>query len=109
MGEKRVVRVLLVEDNAADVRILKEALAGIQAPHELTVVEEGGEALAYLRSEGKFQHAARPDLVFLDLNLPGKSGLEVLAEIKSDPNLRTIPVIVLSSSRAETDMRSSYD
>jgi CheY-like chemotaxis protein len=99
------VRILLVEDNLADVRLTREVLRIAEVPGELDVARDGVEALERLRSPG----AARPDLVLLDLNLPRKSGLEVLAEIKSDPALRSVPVVVLSTSRAESDVRRAYD
>jgi CheY-like chemotaxis protein len=99
------VRILLVEDNLADVRLTREVLGLADLPGELAVARDGVEALERLRAPG----AARPDLVLLDLNLPRKSGLEVLAEMKSDPDLRCVPVVVLTTSRAESDVRRAYD
>lgn len=101
--------ILLVEDNAADVRLAREALADAKLINNLHVVTDGLEAMAFLRREGPFAQAVRPDLVLLDLNLPKKDGREVLAEIKGDPSLRRIPVVVLTTSRADEDILHSYD
>jgi two-component system, chemotaxis family, response regulator Rcp1 len=101
--------VLLVEDDPGDVVIAEEALRAGQLNSRLTVVRDGNEALAYLRQENGYRGAERPDLILLDLNLPGKSGHEVLAEVKSDPELRKIPVVVLSTSGASEDIARSYD
>jgi CheY-like chemotaxis protein len=101
--------VLLVEDDPGDVVIAEEALRAGQLKSRLTVVHDGDEALAYLRQENGYRGAERPDLILLDLNLPGKSGHEVLAEVKSDPALRKIPVVVLSTSGATEDIARSYD
>lgn len=99
--------ILLVDDDPADVLIIREALEST-AGHAIHVVDDGLQALAYLRQEGPFSGAARPDLVFLDLNLPLKSGQEVLAEVKADPDLRVIPVVIVSSSDAPQDIVTSY-
>lgn len=101
--------VLLVEDDPADVMIAKEALRAGGVSVRLDVVSDGLEAMAYLRREGVYPDAARPDLILLDLNLPRMSGLEVLAEVKGDADLRRIPVVVLSTSSAPQDVRTSYD
>ena len=103
------LEILLVEDNAGDVGLTREALATAKVVNNLHVVEDGEEALAFLRGEGKFTGTVRPDLVLLDLNLPRKNGREVLAEIKQDVDLRRIPVVVLTSSKAEQDIMQSYD
>lgn len=103
-----VVRVLLVEDNPADVRLLQEALRFCRTQIELPVVEDGEAALDYLFRRGVHQGAPRPDLVLLDLNLPRKNGMEVLAELKADEQLRTLPVVVLSTSDSESDINRSY-
>ncbi len=100
---------LLVEDNPGDALLTKEALIAGNIDHVLDVATDGVEALTYLHREGAYVNAARPDLVLLDLNLPGLDGREVLASLKSDPNLRRIPVVVLSSSKAEKDILRSYD
>ena len=99
--------ILLVDDDPADVLIIREALESTGA-HAVHVVDDGLQALAYLRREGLFSGVARPDLVFLDLNLPLKSGQEVLAEIKADPDLCVIPIVIVSSSDAPGDIMTSY-
>lgn len=103
------IEVLLVEDNPADADLTREALESSKLVLTLSVVVDGEQCLAFLRQSGDFKGAPRPDLIMLDLNLPRVSGREVLAEIKSDPGLRTIPVVVLTSSAAETDVVQSYD
>ena len=105
----RPVEVLLVEDNPGDVRLTMEALKEAKVINHLSVAMDGVEALAYLRREGKFSNAPRPELILLDLNLPRKDGREVLAEIKQDPNLKRIPVVVLTTSQAEQDVLRTYD
>ena len=102
------IEVLLVEDDPGDVLMTQEALADHKVRNRLSVVSDGEEALAYLRREGQFADAVRPDLVLLDLNLPRRDGREVLAEIKSDQTLRQIPVVVLTTSQADEDILSSY-
>lgn len=108
MSSIRPVEILLVEDNAADVRLTVEALREGKVRNNLNVVRDGVEALEYLRRSGKHEGAPRPDLVLLDLNLPRKDGREVLAEIKADPDLRQIPIVVLTTSSAERDIVASY-
>ncbi len=103
------VEILLVEDNPGDVRLTQEALKEGKLFNNLNVVEDGVEAMAFLHLEGKYSYAPRPDLILLDLNLPRKDGREVLAEIKEDPELRRIPVVVLTTSRAEQDIFKTYD
>jgi two-component system response regulator len=103
------LKVLLVEDDPGDVIIAREALAAGRLSTNLHVVSDGVEALAYLRRDGGYADAARPDLILLDLNLPRKSGHEVLAEVKQDPDLRRIPVVVLTTSQAQEDVVKSYD
>jgi chemotaxis family two-component system response regulator Rcp1 len=100
--------ILLVEDNPADVRLTREALVNGKVQHELHVARDGAEAISFLQRQGSFQQAPRPDLILLDLNLPRKDGREVLAEIKANPDLRSIPVIILSSSEAEEDVLKAY-
>jgi len=100
---------MLVEDNPADVRLTRETLKEGKVRNNLHVVSDGVEALAWLRREGKFTDAARPDVILLDLNLPKKDGREVLAEIKGDRDLGRIPVIVLTISQAEQDILAAYD
>ena len=101
--------ILLVEDNLADVRLTREALTNGKVKHELHVARDGVEAMAFLRNQGAFQKAPRPDMILLDLNLPRKDGREVLAEIKADPDLRSIPVIILTSSQADEDILKTYN
>jgi len=105
----RLVEILLVEDSAADVRLTREALKDGKLANQLHVVEDGAEALAFLRREGPYGQAVRPDLILLDLNLPKKDGREVLADLKADPQLRRIPVVVLTTSEADTDVLRAYD
>jgi chemotaxis family two-component system response regulator Rcp1 len=103
------VQILLVEDNPGDVRLTKETLKRAKVTLNLQVVGDGVEAMALLRQQGKYARAPRPDLVLLDLNLPKKDGREVLGEIKQDPDLRRIPVVVLTISNAEEDIVKSYN
>jgi two-component system, chemotaxis family, response regulator Rcp1 len=103
------IDILLVEDNPGDVRLTKEALSDAKVLNRLTVAVDGLEALAALRREGRFANVPRPDIILLDLNLPRKDGRAVLAEIKKDPDLRRIPVIVLTTSKAEEDVIRTYD
>lgn len=101
--------ILLVEDNAADLRLAQEVLKETQLNHELLVARDGEEAMQILLRLGVHAQAARPDLVLLDLNLPKKHGSEVLSEIKANPMLKTIPVMILSTSKAERDVRTCYE
>jgi two-component system, chemotaxis family, response regulator Rcp1 len=101
--------ILLVEDNPGDARLAQEALKEGRMASRLKVVVDGVEAMTYLRREGAFNEAPRPNLVLLDLNLPRKDGRQVLAEMKADPELRRIPVVVLTTSQAEQDILRSYD
>jgi CheY-like chemotaxis protein len=102
------IEILLVEDDAGDVLMTREAFAENRLHNQLHVVSDGVAALEFLRQRGEYADAVRPDLVLLDLNLPKRDGREVLAEIKSDPVLRTIPVVVLTTSQAEEDVLRSY-
>ena len=102
------IDVLLVDDDPGDTLMIREAFADNKVRNELACVADGVEAMRYLRREGEFANAPRPDLILLDLNLPRKDGREVLAEIKSDPVLATIPVVVLTTSHAEEDVLRSY-
>jgi CheY-like chemotaxis protein len=103
-----LISVLLVEDDPGDVLLIREAFSEQKVGNILSVVSDGVQAIEYVRGEGKFAGRERPDLILLDLNLPRKSGTEVLAEIKADPELATIPVIVLTTSEAEEDVLRSY-
>lgn len=107
--DAKPVEVLLVEDNPGDVRLTKEAFRDGKMRNNLSVVGDGVEALALLRQEGKYGNAVRPDLVLLDLNMPKKDGREVLEEIKQDPDLKRIPVVILTTSAAEQDILKTYD
>lgn len=108
-SHRRSADVLLVEDNPGDVRLTKEAFREGGIANDLHVVTDGIEALDFLHRRNEYESAPRPDVVLLDLNLPGKNGEEVLAEMKSDPGLYRIPVVILTSSKTEEDVVSSYD
>ncbi|AOJ71326.1 MULTISPECIES: response regulator [Burkholderia] len=103
-----LVEILLVEDSPTDVMMTKEALDYYKVLNPLQVVEDGVEAMAYLRREGRYASARRPGLIILDLNLPKMSGREVLQELKRDPRLSTIPVVILTTSKSEEDIARSY-
>lgn len=103
------IEILLVEDNPGDVRLTQEAFKEGKVSNNLNVASDGVEALAFLRREGEYANAPRPDVILLDLNLPKKDGREVLAEIKEDPDLRRLPVVVLTTSQAEQDILKSYN
>jgi CheY-like chemotaxis protein len=103
------VEILLVEDNPGDARLAVEVLKDARVRNNMSTVNDGVAALAFLRHEGDYANAPRPDLILLDLNLPKKNGLEVLAEIKADHNLRLIPVVILTVSGDEEDFLKSYD
>ncbi len=104
----RAAEILLVEDNVGDVELTREGLSAAKVNNNLSVVMDGVEAIAFLRREGRYADAPRPDLILLDLNLPKKDGREVLSEIKSDEALCIIPVIVLTTSKADEDIMKSY-
>lgn len=103
------IEILLVEDNAGDIRLTLEAFTDAELPNHVSVVRDGVEALAFLRKEGPYACAPRPDLVLLDLNMPKKDGREVLRDVKTDPELKSIPLIVLTTSVAPADIVKSYD
>jgi len=108
-NELAVVEILLVEDNPGDIRLAKEALSESKLKNNLNVVMDGVEAIQYLKQEGKYADAVIPDIILLDLNLPRKNGVEVLQEIKSDDNLKYIPVVILTSSKADEDIFKTYN
>lgn len=109
MKSNHQLDILLVDDNPGDVRLTMEALKEAKLLNRITNVSDGVEAIAYLRREGKYSDATRPDLILLDLNMPKKDGREVLEEIKKDASLKRIPVVVLTTSRAEQDILKAYD
>ncbi|HMI52213.1 MAG TPA: response regulator [Candidatus Saccharimonadales bacterium] len=102
------IEVLLVEDSPGDVRLTQEAFKDAKVHINLHVATDGAEAMAFLKREGAHANATRPDLILLDLNLPKKDGREVLAELKENPILKTIPVVILTTSASETDIQGSY-
>jgi two-component system response regulator len=104
----RPVEILLIEDSPSDTELTVEALREAKVRNRLNIVEDGVQALEFLRRVGKYAHAPRPDLIMLDLNLPRKDGREVLAEIKADENLKLIPIVVLTTSRDEQDILKAY-
>lgn len=109
IGAAQPIEILLVEDDPGDVLMTEEAFADYKVANNLRVVTNGEDAISYLRKLGAFQDAVTPDLVLLDLNLPRRDGREVLRDIKTDPELRRIPIVVLTTSDAEADVLGSYD
>jgi CheY-like chemotaxis protein len=109
MTQNRTVEILLVDDNIGDVVLTKEALRGADFSNRVSVARDGFEALAFLRRTGNFASAPKPDLVLLDINMPRKNGCEVLDEIRRDEELKLIPVVILTSSEAEDDIRRAYE
>jgi two-component system, chemotaxis family, response regulator Rcp1 len=107
-GKGSPIEVLLVEDSPGDVRLTREAFRDANSSIHLHVASDGVEAMAFLRKEGPHRDAPRPDLILLDLNLPRMDGREVLASIKDDDDLRTIPTVILTTSEAEADISTSY-
>lgn len=105
---QRAIEILLVEDNPGDARLTMEAFKEGSVPNNFTVMNDGVEALAYLRRQGRYENSVLPDLILLDLNLPKKDGREVLAEIKADEHLMRIPVVILTTSAAEEDVARAY-
>ena len=103
------IEILLVEDNPGDVRLTREALKQSNISNNLSVIEDGAEAIRFLMREGEYEYAVRPDIILLDLNLPRIDGREVLQTIKQDENLRRIPVVVLTTSDDEHDILASYN
>ena len=107
--ESRPIEILLVEDNAGDVRLVKEALEENKFLNNLHMARDGVEAMKFLHKEGEYANAVRPDLILLDLNLPKKDGREVLAEVKGDEDLKRIPVVIMTISKAEEDILKTYN
>ncbi|MEW5820805.1 MAG: response regulator [Cyanobacteriota bacterium] len=108
-SNETIIEILLVEDNLSDIRLTQEAIKECKIENNLHVVRDGIEALDFLRKKGKYANAPRPCLILLDLNMPRKDGREVLAEIKADPELKRIPVIILTTSKSEDDIFITYD
>ena len=108
-GPAQPIEVLLVEDDPGDVLMTQEAFQDYKIANRLSVVTNGEDAMAYLRKQGRYADVATPDLVLLDLNLPRRDGRDVLRDVKADPVLRRIPVVVLTTSDAEDDVLASYD
>ena len=108
MSTTHEIEILLVEDNPGDIVLTQEALREGKIRNRLSIAKDGMEAMAFLRREGEFASAPRPDLILLDLNMPRKNGAEVLMEVKADPNLKTIPVVILTTSDAEQDVLKAY-
>jgi chemotaxis family two-component system response regulator Rcp1 len=104
----KIVDLLLVEDNPGDVRLTREAFKDSPIPVHLSVAKDGEEAIDFLRRRGNFSDAPRPDLILLDLNLPRKNGGEVLSEIKADPDLKRIPVVIMTTSSSQEDIEKAY-
>lgn len=109
MEKVKSIRILMAEDSPSDAELAKQAFKGGRLLNELTIVKDGVECLAYLRQEGPYSDAIKPDVILLDLNMPKKGGLEVLEEIKGDPVLRKIPVVILTTSSNEQDVLKSYE
>jgi chemotaxis family two-component system response regulator Rcp1 len=109
MKEKTSREILLVEDNPGDAKLALEALKVGRLRYEVHVVEDGEQAISFLRREGEYADAPRPDIILLDFNLPKKDGRQVLAEIKEDENLKHIPVVIFTVSKAEDDVLRAYD
>lgn len=107
--EEKQKTIFLVEDNKADIRLIQEALKTSTIPNHVVTARDGVDAIAFLRQEGEYADAPHPDLILLDLNLPKKDGREVLAEIKADPRLKRIPVVVLTTSQNDEDISHSYE
>ena len=108
-GEGKTIEVLLVEDSPGDVRLTREAFRDADVSIRLHVASDGVDAMAFLRRQDEHIHAPRPDLILLDLNLPRMDGREVLAQVKEDPSLKTIPTVILTTSEAEADIMKSYE
>ena len=107
--QEKAIDILLIEDNPGDVTLIKEALTEGKTLNKLSVVRDGEAALAFLRKQGEYKNSPRPDLVLLDLNMPRKDGRDVLMDIKIDPELKNIPVIILTSSEAKQDITNAYN
>jgi CheY-like chemotaxis protein len=109
MNAANVHEILLVEDSPEDIELTKEAIKENPFKVNLTVVTDGDEALEYIKREGQYKHVAVPDLILLDLNLPGKSGIDILSRIKANPESRQIPVVIFTTSQSQRDIVRAYD
>jgi len=109
MAPPRPVEILLVDDNIGDVVLTKEALKGVNFSNRVSTARDGIEALEFLRRQGRFSEAPRPDIILLDINMPRKNGCEVLDEIRHDAELSMLPVVILTSSESESDIRRAYE
>ena len=103
------IEIMLIEDNLGDNRLTKEVFKEAAVPNRIQIVTNGVEAMQYLNQDGHYQNAARPDLILLDLNIPKKDGREILKELKENPDLKCIPIIVLTTSQSEMDIKSTYE
>lgn len=108
MKSEKLIEILLIEDNIADIRLITEVLKSFEAPKDIYHVKDGIEAMNFLRQQGEYKNLPKPDIIILDINLPNKSGFEVLKEIKEDEKLKNIPVVVLSTSNSMEDINKSY-
>jgi len=108
-SQPRAIDILLIEDNPGDIRLTQEILKESKIRNKIFVVDNGADAMEFLQRQGKFSNAVRPDLILLDLNMPRKDGREVLAEIKRDPVLKRIPVVILTTSKDEQDVLKTYE
>jgi CheY-like chemotaxis protein len=109
MQTEKIIEILLVEDNPGDIRLTREAFNEYKIANNLSVVTDGEEAMEFLNKTGRYKNAPTPDMILLDLNLPRKDGREVLEEIKESPIFKSIPVVVLSTSESDSDIRHSYE
>lgn len=108
MKNAKPIEILLIEDNMGDIDLVTEALRDSKVKNKLNVVKDGVEAMKYMHQEGKYKNSKRPDLIFLDINMPKKNGMEVLKDLKSDKNFLQIPVVVMTTSEDESDIAQSY-
>jgi len=107
-GNEKIFKILLIEDNVADIRLIMEALKSFKTKKDIYHVKDGIEAICFLKQQEQYKDSPRPDIVILDLNLPIKNGFEVLKEIKEDKNIKNVPVVVLSTSNLQDDINKSY-
>lgn len=108
-GKNKPIEILLIEDNSGDNKLTTEVFMKAAVPNKVHVVTNGADAMKFLKQDGKFQESVRPNIIFLDLNIPKKDGREILKEIKADPDLKYIPIIVLTTSESEQDIKNTYE